>query len=326
MKILNAVVWGLGRHAIKNIIPAIQECKGINLYGVCSRNKDIVAKIVIDYKCKGWLDPKLMLDDNEVDIVYLATPIALHFSQGEASLLASKHLWCEKPFTQQLNQTEELVNISRIKGISIRESFMYLYHPQFLHLRKIIKSGRLGEIQNIYCRFGIPPLENPGFRNSIELGGSAISDVGCYPISIITALFPEEEIEVITSEIDNRQVDAVDKSGRTVLRFGKLNIILEWSTITSYRNEIDIWGTDGSVFTDRIFSKSKEYTPYFNFKDIHGNIDREDSLPANHFLEMITEFVENIADKENIERERKMILKRARLMDKILNIGILNQV
>jgi predicted dehydrogenase len=322
MKILQVAVWGLGRHALKNIIPALQNCPGINFYGVCSRNNDTVSKTVLESGCKGWTKYEEMLEDGHVDVVYLATPIALHHPQGKAVLLASKHLWCEKPLAQNLAQAEELLELSKAMNISIAEGFMYLYHPQFLQLQEIVRTGKLGIIQGINCRFGIPPLDQPGFRNTRELGGGAFLDVGSYPVSAIISLFPDPEADVLFSEINTISGSSVDTAGRAVLRVANMNIMLDWSTISSYRNEIDIWGTEGSVSTSRIFSKSSGYLPCFRFTDVHGNESKEECTANNHFLEMFKVFHENTTDKNKIEKERQMILCRARLMNKIQKFKI----
>jgi len=323
LKNLNIVVWGLGRHAIKNILPAIINCRGLKLYGVCSRNNETVLKTKLEYGCKGWTDYDQMLKDSEADVVYLSTPIALHYLQGKAVIEATKHLWCEKPLTQSVAEAEELVGLSSTMNVSIAECFMYLYHPQFIYLQKILTSGKLGTVKTINCRFGIPPLESPGFRNNIELGGSALLDVACYLTSAMIGLFPDATPEVLFSEISAEAGFSVDTSGKSLLRIEDADIILDWSKINSYRNEIDIWGTYGSISTNLIFSKPKDYIPHFHFKDIHGKESVEETSSSDHFMEMFKVFIEYISDKNKGEGEKKMILQRAALLEKIKKAAIL---
>lgn len=84
-------VWGLGRHATNNILPALALMNEFMLYGVCSRNTDTVFRTAEQWNCKAWTDAAQMLSDSHLDIVYLATPIGLHAEQGTQVLEAKKH-------------------------------------------------------------------------------------------------------------------------------------------------------------------------------------------------------------------------------------------
>jgi len=317
----NVVVWGLGPHAIKNILPSLKACPEIRLYGVCSRDAATVSRFASQFQCMGWVDSNAMLQDRMVDVVYLSTPTGLHAVQGKSVLLSNKHLWCEKPLTTNLAQALELVSLSRERGVSLAEGFMYLYHPHFVRLQEIIESERLGSLQRVTIRFGIPPLDKPGFRNDAGLGGSAFLDVGSYLISAITALLAGAEPEVLFSEIAAPSGSPVDTSGQAILRFpgsgNPVNVILEWGINRAYRNEIDLWGATGSVSSERVFSKPADYVPKFRFLDRHGNESYEFGRAANHFSAMFRAFCELNHDSKAAESERIKIIRRADLTDRI---------
>ena len=318
MTALRVAVWGLGTHAVKNIVPALQHCPGATLYGVCSRNTEVVARVANDARCVGWTAPEAMLDDPAVDAVYLSTPIALHETQGKSVLLAGKHLWCEKPFGMNAEATNALLTSSRDFGLSVGEGFMYLYHPHFLQLVRVLKAGRLGEVRGVSCRFGIPPLEHPGFRSDRTLGGGSFLDVGCYPVSAMVSLFPELEPDVLSAEVCAAPGSSVDNHGWAVLRYDSgVHAMLEWGTDCAYRNEIDIWGTGSSVSSERLFSKSSDHVPRFRFLDGHGNETWETGEAGNHFTAMFGAFRALVDDPASAESERLAIAKRARLMDRI---------
>ena len=138
MRNYNVVVWGLGPHAIRNILPAIRGCAGMKLYGVCSRNPEIVSKYAAEYECLGWTDEAAMLADPAGEVVYVSTPSGLHASQGRSVLNANKHFWCEKPLAETLADVLDLESLSRERGLSLAEGYMYLYHPQFGYLRELV--------------------------------------------------------------------------------------------------------------------------------------------------------------------------------------------
>lgn len=318
MNAIRVAVWGLGSHAIKNILPALRECPGIALYGVCSRNAETVARISEEFACAGWTSPTEMLRDPDLDVVYLSTPIALHASQGHAVVSAAKHLWCEKPLADSAAQATVLASLSRAHDVTLCEGLMYLYHPHFVYLQDVVRSGRLGQLHSVTCRFGIPPLDRPGFRLYPELGGGAFLDVGSYPISGVTALFPDTEAKVLFAEILVAPGSSADTAGRAFLRFGEtIDATLEWRINSAYRNEIDLWGSEGSVSSERIFSKPADHLPRFRFLDRQGRHSDEFGTAENHFLAMFRSFRRLIDDPAGAERERGMIERRARLFDQI---------
>lgn len=315
---MSVAVWGLGRHAINNILPAIRPANGLDLYGVCSRNPATVAECSVTWRCKGWTDPAEMLADADVDVVYVATPIGLHADHGKRVLGEGKHLWCEKPLASTLRNTLELLELSRASALSVCECHMYLHHPQFHQLRAILSAGRLGAILSVDSRFGIPELANPGFRNDRSLGGGALLDVGCYPISAVEALFPEQAKRVLFSRISSRPGSPVDTHGQAVIEISNGAVAnLEWRTGAAYRNDLGIWGDTGTLFTDRIFSKPADYVPSFYLCDVTGHDSVESGRPGDHFVTMLENFRQMIGDRGAAESERGRIRGRAELLDQI---------
>jgi len=290
-------IWGLGKHALKNILPAVQITEGLEIYGVFSRNKEIVKECCKQWECRSWDTIDDMLSDPNLDIIYLATPTGLHYEHGLKVLQSNKHLWCEKPFTTNLEKTQNLIDISNKRNLSVCEGFMYLYHPQFVKLKEYIDKKELGKIKSIYCRFGLPTLDNPGFRFNQKLGGSCLLDVGSYPLSAILALFPDKEIKVISTLLMKSDTSSIDIEGKAFLRIdADIDCVLEWAYNRAYRNDIDIWAESGSIYTDKIFSKKEDYNPEFKLTDLRGNLSTINIKSTNHFMRMLESFRATIDD------------------------------
>jgi dTDP-3,4-didehydro-2,6-dideoxy-alpha-D-glucose 3-reductase len=278
----------------------------------------VLAEAASQWRCQGWEDAAEMLEAPAVDAIFLATPIGLHAAQGALALHAGKHLWCEKPLTGTATQTSALADLSRSRGLSLAEGFMYLYHPHFRDLAEMVTGGDLGVVRSVTCRFGIPPLERPGFRDRPELGGGAFLDVGCYPVSAISELFPDASANVLFAELVAGAGSAVDSEGRALLRLGEeVAVGLEWRIGSAYRNEIDCWGTEGSVCTERIFSKSADYVPRYRLLDRQGQESFRSGTPQNHFVAMLAAFAGMVADPAAAEAERRAVVRRAQLMELI---------
>ncbi len=290
----------------------------VKLLGVCSRSDDEVIEMADQWNCHGWHSSEEMLVHPELDVVYIASPIALHFSMAKQALKAGKHVWCEKPLTCCYRETQALVTMAEENGKVLTESFMYLYHPQFKKIKQFIEESK--QIKSVICRFGIPDLAVPGFRNDPKLCGGALWDISSYNISALLALFPEQQVEVLFSEIIQKEDSPVDSEGRAILRFSNgVTAYLEWAIGVAYKNEIDFWSTEGSLYTDKIFSKPVGYQPSFYLRDLNGNIHLEDGEECEQFMEMFRHFAEMMGDEVMIMAERKSILQRAKLMNNIVN-------
>jgi dTDP-3,4-didehydro-2,6-dideoxy-alpha-D-glucose 3-reductase len=318
MNTSNVAVWGLGNHAQNRILPALSSIAEIKLIGICSRNSKSVEICAELWECYGWTNPDEMLKSDEVDIVYIATPIGLHFSMAKQAIESGKHVWCEKPLTCSYSDTQILVSLADERSKVLTESFMYLYHPQFQKVRKLVDDSR--QIYSVICRFGIPTLDKPGFRNEPSLCGGALWDVATYTTSALLSLFHNQQVEVLFSEVITKEGLKVDTEGRAVLRFSQgVTAYLEWGIGLAYKNEIDLWGLDSSFFTDKLFSKTKGYQPQYRIRDLNGNESIEYGEQSEQFRNMFIHFVGIMNDKEKATIEKKNILQRAKLMNDIVN-------
>lgn len=314
MRAARVSVWGLGPHAVRNILPALTQTAGLTLAGVCSRSADTVRATAGEYGCAAWTDPVAMLADQDVDVVYVATPIGLHYQQGESVLRAGKHLWCEKPLAETYDQVRMLVETSRKSDLTLAEGFMYLYHPHWAKLRELVASPTLGRITDISCTFGIPKLDHPGFRDSADLGGGAFLDVGCYPLSLASELFSAQDGEVAFAQIVTARGAEVDCAGWAVLLYGPDTVVrLNWRVGASYRNEADFWGTEGSLFADRVFSKARDYVPVLRVRDRTGAGFDNTGEASDHFVRMFAAFRALMDDSDSAEAERSAAERRAKL-------------
>ena len=320
MKSLSIAVWGLGQHSIRRIIPALVSSKNIDLIGVCSRDQKVVNKCSVDFDCIGWTNPNDMLGHKGVDVVFISTPIGLHAEHSKKVLVSGKHVWCEKPLTCNHRDTIELINLAKKGKKVLTEGFMYIYHPQFKEIQDFVEKNKFDGINSIACRFGIPILKNLGFRKDKALCGGAFWDVGSYTVSLLLELFPKEEVKVLFSEILFKNDENVDSTGRALLKFSNgVTANLEWGMGLSYRNEIDIWASKYSIFTNKIFSKPENYEPLYFLRYKNGKLSIKKGDKSEQFIDMFSNFISMCESPKKINDEYKKIYKRSELMDEILN-------
>lgn len=314
---LGVAVWGLGPHARRNLLGAVRATPGMRLAGVCSRDAAVVQAEAAAHGCRGWTAPEAMLEDPAVHAVFVATPIALHAPHGLAVLAAGRHCLMEKPLAATLAEVEALVAAAVAQRRVLMEGFMYLHHAHMAAVRSLLDGGRLGSLHALTARFGIPALERPGFRADPALGGGAFLDVGCYPLSLASALLVGEP-RVLHAEMGRRPGESVDGWGRALLADERgVRATLEWGVGVAYRNELDLWGEAGSAFTDRIFSKAADVAPRLGVRDMRGATEWLEVPADRHFERMLAAFAALTADASLAGEERGRAVQRARLRERV---------
>ena len=127
-----------------------------------------------------------LLDDPDIDIVYIALPHPLHAEWGMKACKARKPVLCEKPLGLSTLEARAMLHAAGKAEVFMGEAYMYRQHPQTLRLLELVREGAIGEVRLIKSSFGFAvPEAAPGHRLfANELAGGAILDVGGYPVSM----------------------------------------------------------------------------------------------------------------------------------------------
>jgi predicted dehydrogenase len=135
-----------------------------------------------------------VLEDPEVEAVYIPLPNALHAEWTMAALEAGKAVLCEKPLCASPEETEQVLAVARRTGRPLWEAFVFPFHQQMDQLQAWLAEGAIGTLQEIHSSFHFR-LEDPGdIRLSLPLAGGALNDLGCYPVRLARLLFGAEAI------------------------------------------------------------------------------------------------------------------------------------
>jgi predicted dehydrogenase len=140
-----------------------------------------------------------LLEDPDVEAVYIPLPNHLHKEWTLRAAAAGKHVLCEKPIALSSREAAEMVEACARGGVKLMEAFMYRLHPQWTKVRELVASGRLGELTAIQASFTYFNVDPDDIRNVTEYGGGALMDVGCYPINVSRMLFGAEPTSVQAS-------------------------------------------------------------------------------------------------------------------------------
>lgn len=194
------VGWGvlstanIGRWAVN---PAIHASGNGRLVAVASRDLDRAQ----DFAQKGGIPTaygtyEALLDDEDVDAVYIPLPNSLHREWSIRAAQAGKHVLCEKPLALSASECLEMEAAARESGVKLMEAFMYRFHPRTRRMLAMVRDGVLGELCMIRSAFTFRLTRPDNIRWRPDLGGGALMDVGCYCVNVSRTVAGQEPIEV----------------------------------------------------------------------------------------------------------------------------------
>tara|TARA_R100000027_G_scaffold50104_2_gene38726 strand:+ start:10528 stop:12537 length:2010 start_codon:yes stop_codon:yes gene_type:complete len=206
-------------------------------------------------EAKAYGDYQSILEDSEVDAVYIATPHPMHAKWCIQAIRAGKHVLCEKPMT--LNSGEAMVVLDEAKQsrVLFMEAFMYRSHPQTQRVVDLLRQGTIGDVRRIQAEFAFNGDHSADSRlMNLSLGGGSILDVGCYPISMARLIAGTSHGKPFLNPIKlqatgylNKET-GVDNWASALLRFPGGIIAEVFSGINvRARNECVITGTTGRI-------------------------------------------------------------------------------
>ena len=246
------------------VIPAICRADNAEIIAIASRTSK-VHKIAQELKIpKAYESYEELLDDPEIDAVYIPLPNHLHKEWVIRSAQKGKHILCEKPMALTESETEEMFAVCTKHGVKVMEAFMYQLHPQHARVKEILASGEIGEVKLMKSSHSFY-LENRStdIRMDAAMGGGSIYDLGCYAIQAIRHLTDAEPVEVMAEgEVD--PATGVDLTGIVSLKMSSgVRALFDCSFDMAGRNEYELIGTEGSL-----------KVPFAFRPDINGHIGK----------------------------------------------------
>lgn len=314
-------ILGFANIAKKAIIPAIQENNQFELYGIASRSKENENSVVNDYKCRFYVNYQDMVEDTAIDALYIPLPNSLHFPWAKKALEQKKHLLVEKSLACTYKDVKALNALAEKNKLALVENFQFRKHAQLQKIKEILNNGDLGEIRAIKSSFGFPPFpDKNNIRYKKELGGGALLDAGAYPIKLSQELLGYD-LEV-TSAVLNYEDYEVDIWGGGMLKDNNSPNFVQFSFGFDhhYQCSLEIWGSKGKLFTNRIFTAPPGYQPTLTIENKEGK--KEMTLEAdNHYVNMLKNFYSCTIDENLRTKEFKANTNQAKLLEDFYNIA-----
>jgi D-xylose 1-dehydrogenase (NADP+, D-xylono-1,5-lactone-forming) len=247
--------WGLLSTARINrlIIPAIRASARSQVTTVASRSRDKA-----EAYAQEWQIPRVhasyeaLLEDPEVDVIYIGLPNSLHVEWTIKSVEAGKYVLCEKPLALSVEDVDRVADAVRRTGCAVAEAFMYRHHPLTHAAQEVIKSGRLGQVRGFKGAFTFPLTRNGDVRLDPSLGGGSLWDVGCYPVSYACLLANEQPADVCGWQ--QPSPSGVDLEFAGMMRFPDGSVAqFDCGFLGPFRAEMEVIGRDAALRIVRPF-------------------------------------------------------------------------
>jgi len=242
--------WGVLSTAnigLKKVLPAMQQGRYTTVTAIASRdlNKAREAAAALNIP-KAYGSYEELLADPDVDAIYNPLPNQYHVPWTARAAEAGKHVLCEKPISMSVAEARSLLEVRRRTGVKIGEAFMVRSFTQWLHVREILRSGRIGQLRSVAGFFSYYNDDPKNIRNHVECGGGALLDIGCYCIQAARYGFGQEPRRVI-GLVERDPKFKTDRLTSALLDFEAGQAIFTCSTQLVPYQRVQFFGTKGRI-------------------------------------------------------------------------------
>lgn len=265
--------WGIlaTGHIASSMAAALQEVDDAELLAVASRSQ-----VSAETFGTRWNIPRRygsydqLVADDDVEIVYVATPHSLHAQNMKLCLDAGKHVLCEKPLTINATESAECIAVARSNHRFLMEAVWMRFFPAIKQLKRMITEKVIGDVHLLQADFCLHVPFDPTHRlYDPELGGGALLDLGIYPLSLTTLLhgFPDEIHGI--AEVGSTGIDELN--ALTLTYGNRLIAQLASSMRVAKPHEAIVLGNRGSI---------KVHHPFFHPNQL--TLHLHDRSPETH--------------------------------------------
>ncbi|MFQ3652159.1 MAG: Gfo/Idh/MocA family oxidoreductase [Gemmataceae bacterium] len=315
---MHKIRWGiLGVAKINNrLLPSFRRIQYGELRAIASRDADKAkqaaqaAQIPVAYGSY-----EALLNDSQIDAVYIPLPNTLHNEWTRKAADAGKHVLCEKPLTPTAAEAESLIAYCQSKDVKLMDGFMWPHHPRTHQIRKLLDAGTIGSIRHVTGTFTFQlPLDRQNIRLEPEMAGGSLLDVGCYPVYGIRWAFGAEPLRVCAQA---RWFKGVDLEMSAILEFADGRLAsFDCGFTAPMRQWLEIVGESGVIRVPKMWVPEQCAT---------FTIERDDQPPevytcepADQIAHMLDDFATAILKAQPVYPDPRQAYHTARVMDALL--------
>jgi len=308
-------IIGCSTIAKNSTISAILKSNNAELEYIGSRSEEKAVEFAKIFGCKNYGTYDDVLNAEDVDAVYISTPIGNHEEWVLKSAESGKHILCEKSSTTSFNSAKKMITECNKNNVKIMEGFMFRFHPSHQKVKEIINNNQIGKIYSFNGRYGFPPISKTNIRFEKSLGGGILNDAGCYPINASRMLFDSEPEGVLCNLVMDNKKD-VDTKATITIKFDSERI--SQSSVgydMFYQSVYSLWGSEGYLELSRAYNVPPDMNVILDIKT--NNSENKISIKSvDHFQLMVDSFCNEIHKPKSSQYDfEKDLLNQARVME-----------
>lgn len=249
---INLAIMATGKIA-HQVTHTLVKLNCLNVYAVASRSKENAEKFAKEFNIeKAYGTYEQMLEDPEVDLVYITTPHSEHYKYICMCAEHGKNIICEKAFTINAREAEKAFEICKKNNVFITEAIWCRFTPMAKEIRNVINSGILGKIKYVNTNLCYNTWQRQRIHEN-ELGGGALLDVGIYCLNFLDLVLDDEIEEIIHIDADIDEQFKTDKQETVLIKYknGAVGNILNSCMFCSDRTGM-ICGEKGYAVVENI--------------------------------------------------------------------------
>ena len=333
-------IIGLGNVA-HEFAKSFYNTKNAKLIAIASKSENKLSRFKANFNidtnnCHN--DYEKLLNNNKVDIVYIALPNSLHYEWVHKSLEFKKHILVEKPAFINFEETLKIFNHPNFNNFFIGEGFMFRFHPQIMKIIELLKDNSIGQIISMQSSFGKNLLSKKSFFGlfnsskfnkkkrifSKSLGGGAILDHGSYTVSmslLIASLIDGVDIEnFILSENKKKKIENIDVDSSVKLIFDKkFQAEITASFSKDIGNSTRIEGKDGKILITNTWNSDEGEIILINDEKKILRIKNEKNIYCREIDEISNDILNNKKEASFPGTNKKEILIGSKILDRWIN-------
>lgn len=254
---MTIVKWGIlstANIAEEQLIPAIQRADNARVTAIASSSGKASEAARQHGIPKSYDCYEMLLDDPELDAVYIPLPNHLHKKWVIEAAIKGKHILCEKPAVLTADDMEEIERTCRENDVYFMEGFMYYFHPQHQRVKAIIGNGEIGDVKLVKSSFSFPMTDKENnIRMDAAKGGGTFYDIGSYSIHSIRQIVGSEPASVHVHATRD-EAYGVETNAVTYMDFPNgVMVVFDNSFEAAFRHAYEVVGDKGSVMVPRAY-------------------------------------------------------------------------
>ena len=332
-------VLGTANIAERRMIPALLKCNQTEYVGVAiatieelgiqcteeeadsirDKKESKAKRFVAQFGGMYFTGYEELLKCKDIDAVYIPLPPTLHYRWIMLALEYGKHVIAEKPLTVSLEQTERIIEAARKRSLAVIENYGFCYHKQMDLIGDLIKSKEIGDLRLLRAMFCFPHREESDFRYNRSLGGGALLDCGGYTLKVASH-FLGASAKIESANLVTTPGHEVDIYGSATVRNDDgLCAQVSFGMDNSYKCELEIYGSKGSIIATRIFTAPAEYDAavLLDNKYRHEEMKNQD----DQFEKLVLAFIDCVRDEKRRRKEYDSMRRQADLVECVMDKG-----